>query len=152
MASLKCSKSDLAVVVHDHYEKNNLGLIVRIERYAGTRPIETFKASNPFKPVGHRNMRCWQVRAVSKPGICVMDAEDNLYYVATAAIPDCWLKPIRGNPQAAAQFAAKEHTKHPKAELSDIRSLVSSLAPPSVSFHTERFTLWRQFIEIIQQE
>jgi hypothetical protein len=39
MASLKCSKSDLAVVVHDHYEKNNLGLIVRIERYAGTRPI-----------------------------------------------------------------------------------------------------------------
>ncbi len=98
MASLKCSKSDLAVVVHDHYEKNNLGLIVRIERYAGTRPIETFKASNPFKPVGHRNMRCWQVRAVSKPGICVMDAEDKLYYVATAAIPDCWLKYIRGEP------------------------------------------------------
>ena len=62
MASLKCSKSDLAVVVHDHYEKNNLGLIVRIERYAGSRPIETFKPSNPFKPVGHRNMRCWQVR------------------------------------------------------------------------------------------
>ena len=39
MASLKCSNSDLAVVVHDHYEKNNRGLIVRIERYAGTRPI-----------------------------------------------------------------------------------------------------------------
>jgi len=108
MASLKCSKSDLAVVVHDHYEKNNLGLIVRIERYAGSRPIETFKPSNPFKPVGHRNMRCWQVRAVSKPGICVMDAQDKLYYVTTAAFPDCWLKPIRGETPAEPQESKQE--------------------------------------------
>lgn len=108
MASLKCSKSDLAVIVHDHYEKNNLGLIVRIERYAGTRPIETFKPSNPFKPVGHRNMRCWQVRAVSKPGICVMDAQDKLYYVTTAAFPDCWLKPIRGETPAELQESKQE--------------------------------------------
>ncbi len=108
MASLKCSKSDLAVIVHDHYEKNNLGLIVRIEHYAGTRPIETFKPSNPFKPVGHRNMRCWQVRAVSKPGICVMDAQDKLYYVTTAAFPDCWLKPIRGETPAELQESKQE--------------------------------------------
>ena len=108
MASLKCSKSDLAVVVHDHYEKNNLGLIVRIERYAGTSPIETFKPSNPFKPVGHRNMRCWWVRAVSKPGICMMDAEDKLYYVAWAVFPDCWLKPIRGEPSAEREQSQKE--------------------------------------------
>lgn len=117
MASLKCSKSDLAVVVHDHYEKNNLGLIVRVERYAGTRPIETFKASNPFKPVGHRNMRCWQVRAVSKPGICVMDAEDKLYYVATAAIPDCWLKPIRGEPSVEHKQSEEEQEERLDEEL-----------------------------------
>jgi hypothetical protein len=117
MASLKCSKSDLAVVVHDHYEKNNLGLIVRIERYAGTRPIETFKPSNPFKPVGHRNMRCWQVRAVSKPGICVMDAEDKLYYVTTAAIPDCWLKPIRGEPPAEHKQSEEEQEERLDEEL-----------------------------------
>ena len=103
MASLKCSKSDLAVVVHDHYEKNNLGLIVRVERYAGTSPIETFEPSNPFNPVGRRNMRCWWVRAVSKPGICMMDAEDKLYYTAWAVFPDCWLKPIRGEPPAEHQ-------------------------------------------------
>ena len=114
MASLKCSKSDLAVVVHDHYEKSNLGLIIRIERYAGSRPIETFKPSNPFKPVGHRNMRCWQVRAVSKPGICVMDSQDKLYYVATAALPDCWLKPIRGEPPAEHQESEEEQQERLK--------------------------------------
>ena len=103
MASLKCSKSDLAVIVHDHYEQSNLGVIVRIEHYAGTRQIETFNPSNPFKPIGHRAMRCWQVRAVSKPGICVMDTQDKLYHVATAALPDCWLKPIRGKPPAEHQ-------------------------------------------------
>jgi hypothetical protein len=108
MALLKCLKSDLAVVVHDHYEKNNLGLIVRVERYAGTNPIETFKPSNPFKPVGRRNMRCWWVRAVSKPGICMMDAEDKLYYKAWAVFPDCWLKPIRGEPSAEREQSQKE--------------------------------------------
>jgi hypothetical protein len=112
MASLKCSKSDLAVVVHDHYEKSNLGLIVRIERYAGTRPIERFKASNPLKPVGYRNMRCWQVRAASKPGICVMDDQEKLYYVATAAIPDCWLQPIRGEPLTEHHESQQEQEKH----------------------------------------
>jgi len=111
MASLKCSKSDLAVVVHDHYEKNNLGLVVRIERYAGTRPIETFKSSNPFKPVGHRNMRCWWVMAVSKPGICMIGAQDKLYYVTTAAFPDCWLQPIRGAPPAEHRQSQQERVK-----------------------------------------
>ena len=117
MASLKCSKSDLAVIVHDHYEQSNLGVIVRIEHYAGTRQIETFNPSNPFKPIGHRAMRCWQVRAVSKPGICVMDTQDKLYHVTTAALPDCWLKPIRGKPQAALQSSAQEHARHFEAEL-----------------------------------
>jgi hypothetical protein len=65
-------------------------------------------------------MRCWQLRAVSKPDICVIDAEDKRYYMATAAIPDCWLEFIRGEPQFATQPAAQENAENLEAELSNI--------------------------------
>ena len=37
-----------------------------------------------------------------------MDSQDKLYYVATAALPDCWLKPIRGEPPAEHKQSEEE--------------------------------------------
>ena len=97
MSSLICKKGDLAVVVRDDYEQNNLGLIVRVETFAGSRPFEIFSRRHPSKPIGHRSLRCWLVIALGMRGICMMDAADRLFYTKAAWIPDCYLRPIRGH-------------------------------------------------------
>jgi hypothetical protein len=77
---------DLAIVVDDGGKCENVGLIVNVVSFAGTKHWHEF---------GERSS--WMVETAGPRGICYEGSDGELYFKREGKMPDCCLKRIEGN-------------------------------------------------------
>ena len=88
---MNVTPGDLAIVVDDGGEFENLGLIVKVISFEGS-----------FFWWEFGKQPSWQVEIVGSRGLCYRRSDNELYFKRQGKVPDCCLKRIEPDRQSEA--------------------------------------------------